>query len=362
LRVIFACGGTGGHIYPAIAVAQELIKSDRKAKVLFVGTRDGMESRIVRAQGFDFEALEARPLIRKFTFENIFNAFHVIKSLFTALKVVKRFAPDAVLGTGGFASFPVVLAAAICGKRAVIHEPNMAPGLANIWLSGFASAVTLGFAETKKVFRGSNVFVTGNPHRDMPPLKRKAAAYGKFGLKAGSKTVLIMPGSRAARSINRAFAGVVADFKEKLKGVQFIWMTGDDDYAAAKEAVKKSGAKAAVLKFIDDAPLAYSIADAGIMRAGAGTLTEISAVALPCVLVPYPHATANHQEKNAAVFERLGAAVVIKDAGLTAETLCSAIAAVLDGNRARKMRLELKKIYSGNSAGEIVKILKGEAK
>jgi UDP-N-acetylglucosamine--N-acetylmuramyl-(pentapeptide) pyrophosphoryl-undecaprenol N-acetylglucosamine transferase len=256
----------------------------------------------------------------------------------------------------------VVLSAAISGKRAVIHEPNMAPGLANIWLSGFASAVTLGFAETKKAFRGNNVFVTGNPHRDMSVLKKKAAAYGKFGLKPGLKTVLIMPGSRAARSINRAFTGVVSDFGGKLKGVQFIWMTGQEYYAAAKEAVKKFDVKAAVVKFVDDAPLAYSIANAGIMRAGAGTLTEISAVALPCVLVPYPHATANHQVKNAAVFERLGAALVIRDEALTAEALCSAIGSVLDKSKAAKMRLELKKIHSGNSAGEIVKILKGELK
>ncbi len=362
MRVIFACGGTGGHIYPAIAVAEELLKSDKKAKVLFVGTRDGMENRIVKGLGFDFEALEVMPLIRKFTAENIVNGFFVIKSFFTALQLIKKFEPDAVLGTGGFASFPIVLAAAISGKRAVIHEPNMAPGLANIWLSGFASAVTLGFAGTRDIFRRKKVYVTGNPHRDMAAHEKKGAAYKKFGLKAGYKTLLIMPGSRAAKSINAAVAGMLSGYKEKLKGLQLIWMTGGDDYTAALSAVKKAKTRAAVVKFIDDAPLAYLIADAGIMRAGAGTLTEIAAVRLPCVIVPYPYATANHQEKNAAVFERLNAAVVLKDKEMTPETLYGAVEKALNKKNAAKMKLELKKIYSGNSAGQIVKILKGDIK
>ena len=360
MRAIFACGGTGGHIYPAIAVAEELLRSDKKARVLFVGTMDVMEKRIVKGRGFDFKALGARPLIRKFTAANIVNAFFVVKSFFTALKIVGDFKPDAVFGTGGFASFPVVLAAALLGKRAVIHEPNMAPGLANIWLSGFASAVTLGFAETKNIFRGKNVFVTGNPHRANLLLKRKPGAYKKFGLSPGLKTVLIMPGSRAARSINEAFAGVITGFKKELKKTQFIWMTGKEGFDAAKKTVKASKTRAAVMEFVDDAPAAYSIADAGIMRTGAGTLTEIAAVKLPCVLVPYPFATANHQEKNAAVFEKLGAAVVIKDAALTPQALYAGIEKTLDAGKSAAMKKELKKIYSGNSAGNIVKILKGD--
>lgn len=360
MRAIFACGGTGGHIYPAIAVAEELLRSDKNAAVLFVGTMDGMENRIVKDHGFDFKALEVRPLIRKFTADNMANAFYVIKSFFTALRLVGDFKPDAVLGTGGFASFPVVLAAAVTGKRAVIHEPNMAPGLANIWLSGFASAVTLGFAETRNVFRGKNVFVTGNPHRASLTLKRKPGTYKKFGLLPGFRTVLIMPGSRAAKSINEAFAGVITVFKKELKNIQFIWMTGKEGMAAAKKAVRSSKARVKAVEFVDDAPAAYSIADAGIMRSGAGTLTEIAAVKLPCVLVPYPYATANHQEKNAAVFEKLGAAVVINDTALTPQSLYAAIEMVLDVKRAGRMKKELKKLYRGNSAGRIVRILKGE--
>jgi UDP-N-acetylglucosamine--N-acetylmuramyl-(pentapeptide) pyrophosphoryl-undecaprenol N-acetylglucosamine transferase len=361
LRALFACGGTGGHIYPAIAIAEELLKRDKKAEVLFTGSMNGMEKKIVGDHGFRFMGVDARPLVRKLGFENIVNAFFVIKSLFDAAAIVREFNPDITVGTGGFVSFPAVLAAAMMGKRSLIHEPNIMPGLANRMLAPFASVITAGFPDTLKYF--PEAVVTGNPVRASILKVRKAEAARKFRLSAAGKTVLIMPGSRAAKSINRAMTDSLGLIEKELKGVQFIWMTGEADFDAAKAAVAgHKKVRAAVLKFIEDAGLAYSLADAGILRAGASTLTELAAVRLPAILVPYPHATDNHQEKNAKILEARGAAVVIKDGGLGPGILVKALKAVLDVKQAAKMKKELAKIYKGNSVERIVKILTGDAK
>lgn len=361
MKAIFACGGTGGHIYPAIAMAEELLRQDKKASVIFVGSNRGMEKEIITKRGFEFAGINARPFLRKITLKNFVNFFWVVKSFFEAGFIVKKFNPDVVIGTGGFASFAAVFMAALAGKKTMIHEPNVVPGAANKVLSYFVTRITTGFEATTGYFPAGKTTVTGNPLRESLLINKKGQGLKKFGLRGGKKTVLIMPGSRAAKSINRIFTQVLPRAAKELKGTQFIWMTGSDDYeAAVKTAAANKKVKCCVLRFIDDAGLAYSAADAGVLRAGAGTLTELEAVGLPSLIVPYPFATGNHQEKNAAALMAKKAAIVVKDAELNADVFIASIKSLLDKKAGAAMKKELKKMYRGKSAQRIIRIAIGK--
>ncbi|MBN2753513.1 MAG: undecaprenyldiphospho-muramoylpentapeptide beta-N-acetylglucosaminyltransferase [Candidatus Goldbacteria bacterium] len=357
MKIIFACGGTGGHIYPALAVAEDMKKKVKNAEVLFAGNKSGMEASIIPRRDYDFKGIETRPLIRKFTFKNVINGAFVIKSLFDALKIVNEFRPDIVMGTGGFASFPFVLAAALTGRKTLIHEPNVYPGLANRMLAAAVSAVTVGFMETKKYFPAKKTSVTGNPVREGIINADKKEGYLEFDLDLAKKVLLIMPGSRAAKKINRVIEEALPEIEKQLPDLQLLWMCGDDDYVRLEETAGNSKIKIKLLKFINEAQLAYAAADAGVLRAGAGTLTEITACGLPSVLVPYPHAAGNHQEKNAVSFAQRQAALVIKDSALNVITLMENLKKVLDVNTGKVMREKLLSSYAGNGAENITRII-----
>jgi UDP-N-acetylglucosamine--N-acetylmuramyl-(pentapeptide) pyrophosphoryl-undecaprenol N-acetylglucosamine transferase len=361
LRALFACGGTGGHIYPAIAIA-EALAAKYGAKVFFAGSDYGMEKGIIESRKFSFYAVHARPFVRKFTAENIINAFLVVRAFFESAKLVRELAPDIVIGTGGFVSFPVVLAAAFAGKKTLIHEPNTSPGIANRVLGMFASAVTTGFPETVKAFKAGKTHVTGNPVRETIIKSSRKKAYKEFGLVPGKNTVLVMPGSRAARKINDIMIESLDAIGKDLKDTRFLWMTGNEDYGRVKKAVEKSRVKAKALRYIDDAGAAYAASDAALLRAGASTLSEVAACGAAAILVPYPHATGNHQEKNAEAFAARGAAIVIKDRELTEESLVRALQYALDPKNNRGLRRQAKKLYRGKSAELIAAIAAGETR
>ncbi len=357
MKCLFTCGGTGGHIFPAIAVAEQIKKADKENAILFAGNDDGMESAIVKKAGFDFVHVGARPFVRKSFFKNIKNFILNILALFNALKIIKNFKPDYVFGTGGFVSFPVCAASVLTGKKTVIHEPNTNPGLANLWIAPFVSAITLGFEETVKYFPGSKCHVTGNPVRESILKLKKKDGRKAFGIKRG-KTILVMPGSRAAKSVNAAVLKALP-FLSGFKGeLNIIWMCGAAEYEDIKKAVKRIKKPNIVLKsFIDRPDLAYAACDAALLRAGASTLTEIVAAGIPSVLVPYPHATGNHQEKNSDVFEKNGAAFVVKDCDLDGKRLAEVLIKALDAKSAAKMKKELKKMFKGNGAVAIAGML-----
>jgi UDP-N-acetylglucosamine--N-acetylmuramyl-(pentapeptide) pyrophosphoryl-undecaprenol N-acetylglucosamine transferase len=358
---MFACGGTGGHIFPAIAVAEELMKK-KDMEIIFAGSGAGMEKGIIESRKFRFAPVSARPFIRKFTLENVKNFFMVIKAVFDSAGLIGNFNPDIVIGTGGFVSFPVVFAAVLMGKKTLIHEPNTYPGIANRALGAFVSAVTAGFEETAKVFPRGKTRVTGNPVRGTIINNSRKKAYREFGLSPRRHTILIMPGSRAARRINDVMIEAAPVLDSELKNIQVLWMAGGDDFERVKKAAAKSKVRINVQKFINDPGPAYAIADAAILRAGASTLSEIAACGAAAILVPYPHATGKHQEKNAEVFRARGAALVIKDSLLSKETLLEALKRVLNGKINKAMRKKAKQIYRGNSAEKIAAIAAGEAK
>jgi UDP-N-acetylglucosamine--N-acetylmuramyl-(pentapeptide) pyrophosphoryl-undecaprenol N-acetylglucosamine transferase len=361
LRILLACGGTGGHIYPAIAIAEALVKR-HKAEVFFAGSDYGMEKGIIEGKKYRFFPVTARPFIRKFTFRNVINAFYVVKSLFDSAGLIRKICPDIVIGTGGFVSFPVVFAAAMAGVKTLIHEPNTYPGIANRLLGNVASKVTAGFSETARFFPANKTEVTGNPVRDTVIKSSRKKAQKEFGLKASGKTLLVMPGSRAAIRINSVMLETLPLLAEKVQNLQVLWMTGQADLDRVKKGAKGGAARVKALPFIKDSGLAYAAADAAVLRAGASTLSEIAAAGAAAILVPYPHATGNHQEKNAEAFRKSGAAVVIRESNLTKEALLEAIMQIMEKRANGKMRKAAGKIYRGNSAEKIAALAAKEAK
>jgi UDP-N-acetylglucosamine--N-acetylmuramyl-(pentapeptide) pyrophosphoryl-undecaprenol N-acetylglucosamine transferase len=361
LRVLLACGGTGGHIFPAIAIAEALV-GRHGAEVFFAGSDFGMEKGIIEGKKFRFFPVTARPFIRKFTFKNVINVFYVVKALFDSGGLIKKINPDIVIGTGGFVSFPLVFCAALLGVKTLIHEPNTYPGIANRLLAAVATKVTAGFAETARFFPAGKTAVTGNPVRDTVIKSSRKKALKVFGLKSGGKTLLIMPGSRAAVRINSVMLETLPALEEKIRNLQVVWMTGAADLDRVKSGAKYKKARVKVLEFIKDSGLAYAAADAAVLRAGAGTLSEIAAAGAAAILVPYPHATGNHQEKNAEAFKKSGAAIVIRDRELTRETLLEAVIKAMDKRTNVKMRKQAGKIYRGLSAEKIAAIAAKEAK
>lgn len=361
MNVIFSCGGTGGHIFPALAIAEELMVRE-KVKILFVGSKDGMEKNIITKLKFNFVSISAKPLIRKITIKNLLNCFYNIKAILEAMKIINYFNPNIVIGTGGFVSFPMLFAAILKKKTTLIHEPNVYPGIANKLLGLFVSKITVGFEETKKYFPFHKTKVTGNPVRNSIFKKDKSKGIKYFKLDKGKKTILIMPGSRAAKKINDVVLSSIKTIEKEIKNIQIIWMTGKSEYKKIKELIKKSKIKIRVFDFIYDSGLAYAVSDAAVLRAGASTVSEIVLTKTPAILVPYPHATDNHQEKNAVLFERKKAAIVIRDNEFNQQKLIDGLKFLLDKKNQIEIKKNLKKIFTTDGSKNIVDLILGDSK
>lgn len=356
MKIIFACGGTGGHIFPALAIAQAFIKKLGNIKIFFVGSDTGMERIVIGKHRFEVISISARPFLRKFSFKNIINFFLVIKAMIDSIKIINKINPDFIIGTGGYVAFPVVFSGILLHKKVFIHEPNVFPGLANRILGKFVTGITVGFEESIKYFPAKKVFVTGNPIRQDILNIKKHTAMKKFGIKKNKKILLIMPGSRAAHSINVAFLNALNDIVKEIKNLYILWMTGEKDYEFIKNNIK--GYKnIKIFKFINDVGYAYAAADAGILRAGASTLSEIVALKFPAILIPYPFATGNHQEKNAEIFKKNNMAIVIKDNELTKEILIKNLKLILNNKIKNEIKKNLNKFKDKKSAEEIRDII-----
>jgi len=357
MRIVFTCGGTGGHIFPAIAIAEAFLKKYKKdVRIIFIGSDTGMEKNIIKDYGFEYYSITARPFLRKFTFKNILNIFFIINAFFKSFLILRKIKPDFVIGTGGYVSFPVILVAIFIRKKTCIHEPNVYPGLANRILAKFVDIITVGFSKTKDYFPKKKVYITGNPVRESILNIKRNFARKKFKLDLKKPTLLIMPGSRAAHNINEVLLNGFVDLIKAIKEIQIIWMTGEKDYENIKNKLK--GYKnVRVFNFIKNAGIAYAASDAGILRAGASTLSEIVALNFPAILIPYPYATDNHQEKNAQIFEKNKMAIVIKDKELTSEKLIKNIKIILNKKNNNALRKKMKGLFVKNSAEKIRDIL-----
>jgi UDP-N-acetylglucosamine--N-acetylmuramyl-(pentapeptide) pyrophosphoryl-undecaprenol N-acetylglucosamine transferase len=338
MKVLIAGGGTGGHVYPGIAVAEELRRIRPDAEVLFVGGRRGVEAQAVPESGFRIRFVQTRGLPRRAWWRWPGAVLTNLIGFFQALVLVALERPSVVLGTGGYVSGPVSLAAVLLRRPLILQEQNSIPGLANRWLARVADEVHLSFTEARAYFaRKDNLKVTGNPVRSYILGGDRATAIAEFGLTDGRPTVFVFGGSRGAHRINEASIEAMRRLSGRVD-VQFILQTGRDDFDWAKQAVETEQLPARVLPYLRQIHLAYAVADLVVCRSGAMTLAEIAACGTPAILVPYPHAAHNHQEINARNLVERGAATLVLDRELNGERLAREIAHLLaDRQTLRRM-------------------------
>lgn len=314
-RILFSGGGTGGHIFPAVAIAREIKVLNPAAEILFVGALGKMEMEKVPRAGFRIVGLPVSAFHRRFTLKNLMFPVKLYISLRKARKIVKEFNPDLVIGTGGFASGPVMRVATRMEFPVMIQEQNAFPGVTNRLVAGRAARICVAYPGMESYFPAEKMVLTGNPVRTdlVLPNDRMVAARESFGIKGDIPVILVFGGSLGARTLNRCLAAAV----ERLAGekVFIIWQTGTAFYNEARSAVESvSASNISVHEFIYNMDEAYAVADLCVCRSGAITLSELAVVGKPALLVPYPAAAEDHQTKNARVVENAGGAVVVRDA------------------------------------------------
>jgi len=320
LRILFTAGGTGGHIYPALAVAEEILDLQPDTQVLFISGSREMERKIITDAGYEVESIPVRGMPRKLSGSIVPFIWRLGCAVLRSRRIIRGFRPSVVLGTGGYVSGPPVFAAWSMGIPVFLQEQNSFPGVTTKHMSRFAEVVFLGFQDAVAYF-GSKVCtkVTGNPVRkNIRPGDRETAAK-RFGLAPDMKTVLVFGGSQGAHAINEAVAGIVEDLA-KLP-LQVIWQTGTMEFDQWRRFDGAARGKVRVLSYIDAMGDAYTASDLAVSRAGAMTIAEVTACGLPSVLIPLPTAAENHQEHNARSLADAGAAVMIRERDLTPEAL-----------------------------------------
>ena len=323
MRVILAGGGTGGHVIPALAIAQEL-RSRYHAQVLFVGTQRGIETRLVPAAGFELHLIQVGALNRVDLATRLKTLLDLPRALMESAKLIREFRPDVIIGVGGYASGPAMLTAAMMSVPTVAFEPNVVPGFANRMVAPMVSAAAVHFEATCHYFR--NCHVTGVPVRQeffhvpaRPPVRSKDAR----------PTLLVSGGSQGAHAINQAVLDAVAKLMEAVPGIHVIHQTGETDYVPAQEVYLRTMISAELSPFIDDMPGAFARADLLVCRSGASTVAEITAAGKPAIFIPLPTAADDHQTQNAATLADGGAARLLPQSELSSDRLVNEIAELL---------------------------------
>lgn len=353
VRILFAGGGTAGHLMPAINIASEMIKANENVKPLFVGKRGGMERDIVGRYGYEIEEIDVIGMRR--TFPGVIKfVMNWNKGNKQALRIIHRFDPAAVVGTGGYVSAPVIRAAHKMNRKIFLQEQNSLPGLAVRSVARYADVIFIAYDSAESYFDESKCSLTGNPirvdigDRDMETSKRE------FGLNADKKTLLVLGGSSGASSINETIPEFVIDIMPE--DWQILWQTGSRDYKRYYENTTER-IKGAMIPFIDDMPSAYAAADLVLSRAGAMALSEITAAGLPSVLIPYPHATGDHQTLNARVLEEAGAAVIVTETEINSGLISVLEKMMTDDSERDRMGKAAKAMGKPGAAREIARTI-----
>ncbi|MEW6516537.1 MAG: undecaprenyldiphospho-muramoylpentapeptide beta-N-acetylglucosaminyltransferase [candidate division FCPU426 bacterium] len=306
-------GGTGGHIFPALAVIQALRREDPDVSLCYFGRAGGREEELATRQQIPFCGLVLSGLERRLTLKNVKSLWQASQGWGQARRELRRLNVRVVLGTGGYVCGPVMMAAVSLGLPTIIHESNLIPGLANRWAGAWVTKVCVNYPQTAEYFPAERVTVTGFPLREGLNVPTRNEGCLAYGLDPNRPVLFVFPGSAGARRINQAMAELLPGLKQRKPELQLLWMTGEADLELAQGAMARSGMDGAAHPFITAVPEAYAAADLVLARAGAGTVAELSATGTPALLVPYPHATANHQLQNAEVMQKLGAAEVLLD-------------------------------------------------
>lgn len=348
MHIIISGGGTGGHIFPAIAIANALKGLRPDAEILFVGALGRMEMQRVPAAGYPIVGLPVAGLNRKNPLRNIPVLIKWLRSTWKARRIIRKFRPDVVVGVGGYASAPTLRAAAKAGIPTLIQEQNSYAGVTNKLLAKSADVICVAYDGMERFFPAAKIVKTGNPVRQ-ELLQATAAPPSAVGAR---RTVLIIGGSLGARTINESVLTHLDDIRDAEPDVQFIWQTGAyySEQVTAQLQVQGCPKNLTVLPFIDDMSRAYAQADLVISRAGAGTISELCLLAKPAILVPSPNVAEDHQTKNALALADRGAALFVRDADAAAHLIPTAIETVTDQPLLTQLSAEAKKLALPDSA------------
>lgn len=333
MRVIVTGGGTGGHIYPALALIKEIKKMNPKADFLYVGTENGLESEIVPRANIPFQTIKISGFKRKISLHNVRTVWRFLRGMKRARKIISSYQADIVVGTGGYVAGPVVYAAAKMGLPTIVHEQNSVPGLTNKFLSRYVDRVAVSFEDSARYFPKEKVVVTGNPRASEVVGETFRNPLEEIGFSPKKKTVVIVGGSRGARPINEAFIEALPYVKEK--DWQFLYITGSIHYDKIILEVEEVGnpENVVIKPFIHDMPAVLRHSDLIVARSGATTLAEITALGLPAILIPSPYVTNNHQEKNAKALSEKNAALLRKESEINGKVLLKDIDCILSDEK-----------------------------
>jgi len=363
IKIIISGGGTGGHIFPAIAIAQALKRINSDIEILFVGAKGKIEEKKVPEAGFKIKLIDIRGFQRKLSFESVKNVFRLFSSILKSRKIIKKFKPDVVVGVGGYASGPLVFAATSKGIPALIQEQNSYPGITNKILSKRASKICVAYNNMERFFSSEKIIITGNPVRkkiiDTSASKEEVLSF--FNLEANKKVILSLGGSGGAKSINDSIKLNVSNIANK--DLFFIWQTGKNYFEECKKIVDQAGAKnILVYDFISRMDLAFKAADIVISRAGAGTISELELLEKASILVPSPNVAEDHQTKNAMALTNVGAAILVSDKDARENLVEEALNLIKNEIKINELAENISKLKKENSddkiAQEVLKLVK----
>ena len=354
MRVVISAGGTGGHIYPALAIINKIKKEEPNSEFLYIGTHNRMEKDLIPEFDIPYEAIEVLGFQRKLSIENIKALADFLKAKQKCKKIIDKFKPDVVIGTGGYVTAPVIWAGKKLGYKTFIHEQNSVVGLSNKYLSKYADKIGVSFESTMKDFPKDKVILTGNPCSEKA-ISIKKANKEDFNLSNNKKLVLIVMGSLGSNTVNEKMVEYVYGFRNKPYEVVFV--TGNSYYEKVKN--KRFPDNVHVLPFIYEMPSLMKCTDVMVSRAGASTMSEIMALGIPTIFIPSPYVTNNHQYKNAMDLVNKNAALIIEEDKLNKNNLITTIDNLLeDKGKYNEIKNNLKKLGIKDSSSRIYEVLK----
>jgi len=350
MRIVIAGGGTGGHLFPGIAIAEEFLRRDDKAQIIFIGTKKGIEGKLLGQLGYELRTIEIEGVKGRGLKAMVRSAYQVPQSMWQSRRVLKQFNPHIVIGVGGYASGPAVLTAHFMGIPTAIAEQNALPGITNRILGKFVKVIFVTYAQTQTWFPKRKVIISGNP-------VRAAFVAGRY-VEKGKKDfwqLLVFGGSQGAVTINKAMINMLSQLQKMKNKIRVMHQTGTKQLEKVRQAYEKFGIKAKVMPFIVDMAGAYAAADLIVCRAGATSLAEITASGKAEILIPYPWAANDHQTKNAQAMADAGAAVVINESELTSGKLFGVLENLLsDEKKLKKLEKNSARLGNINAAANIV--------
>lgn len=354
MRVIMVAGGTGGHIYPAIAIMNKLKEKEKDVQFLYIGTTDRMEKDIIPKLGIRFEGIPMKGLDRKHFFSNFFVLSQTFHAIQTSKKLIREFQPDIVIGAGGYITVPVLYAAHRLGIPTLIHEQNSIPGLSNQFISKFSRTICVSLPNSLELFPKEKVVYTGNP-RSEEILNVSTLSREKLGFSKHQKFVIVVMGSLGSTTMTKKIKELIPHFCEQ--DYQVLVITGKNYYEEYQDLSTSKNVK--IVPFLDNLIEYMKDADLMISRAGASTIAEITAIGLPSILVPSPYVTNNHQYKNAKELEEKGACVIVTEEEFSSDVILSRIDEILfDSKKYEEMAKKSRELGIDDSATRIYQEIK----